>query len=47
MEALNEKEIRRLWRLKEVGWHVLLTKGTTGGIVVLWRKEKVDCREVL
>lgn len=47
MEIINEREIRSLWRMKEVGWHVLPAKKAAGGIVVLWREEKVECKKVL
>lgn len=47
MEIVNGRVTRILWRVKEVGWNLLLAKGATRGIVVMWKKEKAKCKEVL
>lgn len=39
--------IRSLWRVKKIEWQVLPTRGTAGRVIVIWKDEKLRCKEVL
>lgn len=47
LDSINEKTIKCLWRMEEVGWHFLLAKGSAVGILLMWRKEGVVCLDVI
>lgn len=47
METITEKIIKSIWQMDEVDWHFLPTKGSAGGILIMWRKDHALCHNFL
>lgn len=47
MEEISVKHIKSLWRGNEIGWNFLLAKGTAGGILIMWRVDRVWFQNII
>lgn len=47
MEVLGGREVKSLWKMREIECHCLPVKGVEVCIVVIWRADGITCREVI
>lgn len=47
LSEVNKKIIRSIWSFKDTGWCSLPAKGAAGGIIIMWKKDKILCHSVM
>lgn len=45
MEEVNQVIINDLWHNRKVKWEFLPTVGAAGGVVIMWVRDKLNCKE--
>lgn len=43
LDEYSDEIIKSLWKEADVGWHAILVRGSVGGIIIMWREERVKC----
>lgn len=47
MESINEKIIGSIWKADNIDWKYLPAKGSAGGILIMWRNDRVNCHGII